>query len=273
MRRQWLWTLVVLLAVAAGSWGLFTALQPPALPESLLYGNGHIEGAEIRISAEVTGRVVASRLVEGRRVKAGDLLLRIDDETVRLRLAKARAETTAIENEIAVLEAQLRTWKHHLRTAEQEVQRFRQLRKSGTITEQQINQAEDAYQEARGRVDVLASQLRQARNRHEAARQQVRLLALALQKTRVQAPVAGTILVKAVEVGELAVPGKVLAVLVDLTQPELKIYVPEREIGRIKLGAPARVRVDAFPGRYFEGRVVRVDQRAQFTPRDIHMPE
>lgn len=61
--------------------------------------------------------------------------------------------------------------------------------------------------------------------------------------------------------------------LVRLSQIELKIYLPESLIGKVKLDAPARVRVDAFPKRLFDARIERVDQEAQFTPRDIHMPQ
>lgn len=78
---------------------------------------------------------------------------------------------------------------------------------------------------------------------------------------------------KGIEVGELAAPGRNIAVLVDMNDLELKVYLPEAVIGNIKLNDPARVRVSAFPDRYFEACVKRVEQRAQFTPRDINMPE
>ena len=273
MKNKWFWTPAVLIAVAAGSYGLFVMLQPPLLPQGFLYGNGHIEGTEVMISAEVTGRVLESHLVEGRHVAANALLLRLDDADLQTRLAQAKAEQSAIENELAVLDAQLRTWRHHLRTADSDLKRHRELKKSGTITPQRLNQVEDTFEETRGKVQVLEDQYKQAENRIEAARQQIYLLQLQLNKTQIHAPVAGTVLVKAIEVGELAVPGKVVAVLVDLSRMEMKIYIPERDIGKVKLGAPARVRVDAFPQRYFAASVLRVDQRAQFTPRDIHMPE
>ncbi len=51
------------------------------------------------------------------------------------------------------------------------------------------------------------------------------------------------------------------------------MYVPGRDLGLIRLGNAARVRVDAFPERHFESRVIRIDDYAQFTPRDIHVPE
>tara|TARA_R110000824_G_scaffold401766_1_gene615234 strand:- start:5241 stop:6203 length:963 start_codon:yes stop_codon:yes gene_type:complete len=273
MKKKWLWTPAVVIAVAAISYGLFIILQPPLLPQGFLYGNGHIEGTEVSISAEVTGRVLESRLVEGRQVADGELLLRLDDADLQILLAQATAEQSAIGNELAILDAQLDTGRHHLSTAETDLKRYRELKQSDTITAQRLSQAEDAFEESQGKVQVLENQYRQSENRLEAARQQTELLQLQLNKTQIHAPVAGTVLVKGIEAGEFAVPGKVVAVLVDLTRLEMKIYIPERDIGKVKLGAPARVRVDAFPLRYFEASVSTVDQRAQFTPRDIHMPE
>lgn len=273
MKKQWLWTPAVLIAVAAISYGLFIILQPPLLPQGFLYGNGHVEGTEVGISAEVSGRVLESQLVEGRPVATGELLLRLDDADLQTRLAQGQAEQSAIQNQVASLEVQLRTWRHHLRTADSDLKRHRELKRSGTIPTQRLDQVKNAFEEAQGQVQVLENQYQQTKNRLEVARRQLELVQLQLNKTRIHAPLAGTVLVKAVEVGELAVPGKVVAVLVDLSRLEMKVYIPERDIGKVKLGAPARVRVDAFPQRYFEARVSRVDQRAQFTPRDIHMPE
>jgi HlyD family secretion protein len=273
MKKKWLWTPAILIAVAVISYGLFIILQPPLLPQGFLYGNGHIEGIEISISAEGTGRVLESRLVEGRQVADGELLLRLDDEDLQTRLAQASAEQSAVNNELAALDSQLRTWRHHLSTADSDLKRHRELKKSGTITAQRLNQVEDVFQETRGKVQVLEDQYKQSKNRLEAAHQQMALMQLQLDKAQIRTPVAGTVLVKGIEVGELAVPGKVVAVLVDMSRLEMKIYIPERDIGKVKLGATARIRVDAFPQRYFGASVSRVDQRAQFTPRDIHMPD
>jgi len=273
LKRTWIWTVLILVVGALLSYVLFLVLQPSTLPEGILYGNGHIEGTEVSVSAEVTGRVLESNLQEGRPVTTGEILLRLDDAELKIRLAQARAEQAAIDKELAVLKRELRTWRHHLRTAKEELQRHRKLKQSGAVTVQRLKQVEDVFEETRGKVQVLEEQYQQIKNRQVVARQQTELLQLQLSKTRINAPVAGTVLVKGIEVGELAMPGKLIAILVDLLRLELKIYIPERDIGKIKLGAPARVRVDAFPQRYFEARVAKVDQRAQFTPRDIHMPE
>lgn len=273
MKRTWIWTPVVLVLGALLSYLLFRAFQPPVLPDSFLYGNGHIEGTEIRVSAEVSGRVVESPLREGQQISKDQLLVRLDASDLQAQLSKGLAEEGAIQAEQVSVEEQLRTWRHHLRTAEADVQRYRKLEKSELISPQQLNTAEDRVREAGGQVKTLEAKLNQVQARLDATRQQVRWLRLQLEKTRITAPVSATVLVKGIEPGELATPGHVVAVLVDLSRLELKVYIPERDIGKIRLGTPARMRVDAFPERYFEATVTQVDQQAQFTPRDIHMPE
>ena len=115
--------------------------------------------------------------------------------------------------------------------------------------------------------------LERAAARLTVAEQELRLIEVRLAKTEIRAPIDGTVLVKGVEPGEYVAPGQVVAVVVDMTQLELKVYIPERDIGKVTLGAPARVWVDAFTDRYFDGEVSKVDQEAQFTPKDVHLPE
>lgn len=273
MRRSWLWTPLLLIGLAVGSYATYLYLSPAPLPDGLIYGNGHIEGTEVRVSAEVSGRVLDSTLVEGTAVAAGDLLVVLDDADPQIRLREVRAERDAIGKERERVAQQLVTWKHHLVTAEKDLERSRKLERRGTIPQRRLETAEDAAQEAQGRVAALQAQLAQAEARQSAAAERINLLELQLEKARIHAPIAGMILAKAIETGEFATPGRVVAVVVDISRLDLKVYIPERDIAKVKLGDPARVRVDAFPDRTFEATVKRVDQQAQFTPRDVHMPE
>ncbi len=273
MRNTWFWTLAGMFVLAAVSYGVFLWLAPPSLPEGFLYGNGQIEATEVTVSAEVTGKVLESNLVEGRAMKAGDVLVRLDESDLQTRLQQARASANAAERNQAQTARQLATWRHHLQSAETELARYRTLRQSGNVSAQAMDRVQDQYQEALGRVDALEEQSKQAAASLEAARSESRFLAQQVDKAVIRAPAAGTLLNKGIEAGELAAPGRVIAVLGDLARLELKIYVPEAEIGKVKLGDPARVRIDAFPQRQFEARVARVDARAQFTPKDVHMPD
>lgn len=271
--KGWVWTAAGILLVAGTSWIVFESLQPPSLPQGILYGNGYIEGTEVAVSAEVSGQVVESRLEEGRSIAAGELLVRLDNADLKAKLAQAEAERAALQQTQTRLGIELKTWRHHLATAREDLTRFRTLRKEGTITPQQLNEVEDRFRETEGRVQGLEAQRRETRARLEAAAHQIELLQLQLERTTIEAPVAGTLLSKAIETGELATPGRVVTVLVDLSLLELKVYIPERDLGKVTLGDAARVRVDAFPERYFDATVSRIDQQAQFTPRDIHLPE
>lgn len=273
MRKTWLWTLIGMIGLAVISYALFLWLLPRALPEGIFYGNGRIEATEVTVSAEVGGRVLESALVEGRTVQANDLLVRLDETDLNTRLKQAEANVTAAQRAQAQIEQQIVTARHHLQTADADFARYRKLRETGNVSLQMLDRAANQQREARGQVETLAASRAQAAASREAAQHEAALLRSQAGKTVIRAPSAGTILTKGIEVGELAAPGRTIAVLADLARIEFRIYVPESEIGKIKLNDPARVRVDAFPQRYFEARVARVDQRAQFTPKDVHMPD
>lgn len=273
MQKTWLWTLIGMIGLAIIAYAMFLWLAPPALPEGLLYGNGRIEATEVTVSAEVGGRVVESALVEGRTVQANDLLVRLEETDLNTRLKQAEANAAAAQRVRAQVEQQIVTARHHLQTAEADFARYRKLRETGNVSLQMLDRAENQQREAQGQVDELVARRAQAEANHNAASHEAALLSSQAGKAIVRAPSAGTILAKGIEAGEFAAPGRTIAVLADLARIELKIYVPESEIGKIKLNDPARVRVDAFPQRYFEARVARMDQRAQFTPKDVHMPD
>ena len=92
-------------------------------------------------------------------------------------------------------------------------------------------------------------------------------------ETKVYAPLSGVVLHKIVNAGEVVAPGAPLVSLVDLRALWLKVFVPEPQIGKIRLGMPAKVYVDAFPGRPIAARVNEISKRAEFTPKDVQTRE
>lgn len=273
LKRTWIWTPIVLAALAAGSYAIYRSLTPPALPEGVLYGGGRIEGTEVTVASEVSGRVLESALVEGARVRAGDVLVHLDGADLKTQLDRAVAERDAALRERDRLRRDLATARHHLETAQIDDRRYAALAREGTIAVQRREQAANVLAEAQGRVETLATAMSQVNARIEAMAKSVQLAQSQLTKSTITAPLSGTILTRSIEVGELAAPGRPIATLVDLTRVELKIYIPEKDIGKLRLQQEARARTDAFPDRYLAARVSRIDSQAQFTPRDIHMPD
>jgi HlyD family secretion protein len=273
MKKTWIVTPLLVLALAGGSYGIYLYVQPQPLPDGILYGNGHIEGTEVKIGAEVAGRVVENKLVEGEEIANDSLLIRIDDSDLRTRLAQAKAEATALEEEKSRFEEEIRAARHHVETAQSDLARYRELKSKGTISLQRLDQAENAFEEANARRTSFEARLTETAARIDAARQGIRLIQSQLDKSAIHAPLNATVLIKAVEEGEYVAPGQTVAVLVDLSRLEITVFIPERDIGKVRLGNAARARIDAFSERYFDATVTRVDQRAQFTPREVHMPE
>ena len=130
----------------------------------------------------------------------------------------------------------------------------------------------DVQRIAAERTRVVASRATAA-SQADAARARVDEIAAQLADTRIVAPADGTVMAKLIEPGELVAPGRPLVTLVNLTDLYVRVYVAERDIGKIRLGNPARVSVDAFRDRFFTGEVSEVAQQAEFTPKDVHMKD
>ena len=86
-------------------------------------------------------------------------------------------------------------------------------------------------------------------------------------------PIDGVVLYQSLRAGEVAAPAVTILALADTSELTLEVNVPENRIGQVMLGQPAEVTVDSFPGRTFEGRVCRIADEPEFTPRNTATAE
>ena len=105
------------------------------------------------------------------------------------------------------------------------------------------------------------------------ARARVKEIEAVLDDSKLTAPIDGTVINRLAEPGELVSPGRPIVTLIDLSDLYVRVFVAEKDIGLIRLGNPARIAVDAFPGKYFSGRVSEIAQQAEFTPKEVHMKD
>ncbi len=119
-------------------------------------------------------------------------------------------------------------------------------------TEEEVSMVESHVQQAEAALDTLRVQL---------------------DKMTLRAPRSGTVLRRMVNVGELAAPNFSLLTIADLDQVTLTVYVPENQIGLVKVGQTVHVNVDSFPERTFSGEVVHIASRAEFTPKNVQTKE
>ena len=97
--------------------------------------------------------------------------------------------------------------------------------------------------------------------------------ALDLERTTVRSPIAGTVTEKLMEAGEYARPGSPIVSVADLVHLYTWVYLSEVELGKVRLGDQVDVRIDAYPGRNFPGKIVYISTQAEFTPKNVQTVE
>ncbi len=142
----------------------------------------------------------------------------------------------------------------------------------------QIAVAEAQLALAQAQYDVLVApprpqEIAMARAQVDLAEAQVALIDAQIERLALRAPLDGVVTARAVAAGETATAGVPLLTIADLRTLKLVIYIPETQIGRVRLGAPVTVTVDAYPGERFQGEVVRIGREAEFTPRNVQTEE
>lgn len=249
---------------------------------------GRVEpkSGELRITAEVPGRIEDIAVDLNDHVKAGDLLVRLDDANALTKVAAASANVAAAERnrnqrDARGLARQRREAKDDVASAERAVFGARQAfddamreHRSGKGTAEAVSKARTNLKEAEKkladeRADLASVNAKdgmplptQLESALAVARAKLSAAELAVEHTRIRAPVDGTVLNLVGKVGELALPSpeNTLLTLGDLSELKVRAEVEERDAAKIRVGQLVVVRADAYPDQDFEGRVRSVAQ-------------
>ena len=119
------------------------------------------------------------------------------------------------------------------------------------------------------KIEALGKEVKAADAQVEAARTVLRLAEVQLKYAELTAPFDGIVISRNIEPGEVVTPGQEVFSVADLSRVDLKVFVDETEIGKIRLGQKADVKVDTFPDRVFSGTVTYISPQAEFTPKII----
>lgn len=253
--------------------------------EQLASAQAQVDSVERRLEA---ARLAVTEALRDSRARVGEARAALGAARARLRHAEAESERAAADY------ARYRELSKRNAVSAQTLDQARATEKvAQAATESaraQVSEAQEALERARAtgvsveryRKQVQAVQAERevaqaavatARARVQAREADVAVAQSQLDELRVYAPFSGTVLERLVEPGEVVAAGTPLVTLVDLSRLYAKVYVAERDIGKVELGSAARVYTDAFPERHFEAQVSQVSQQAEFTPRDVHMKD
>jgi HlyD family secretion protein len=247
---------LVLLAGAAGGWfwtqraqaatvktAVVTAVTGAgASPGAVLNASGYVTARRrATVSSKVTGKVLEVFVEEGKAVKKGQILARLDDSQVRAALAVAQAQLATARGAAAEDEARLRE-------AERQFNRLNQL-----VQEKVVGRAE--VDTAQSQVESLKARIALARQQVEVALSQVAALEVDLSDMVVRAPFDGVAISKDAQPGEMISPVSAgggftrtgICTIVDMSSLEIEVDVSESYINRVKPNQPVEAILDAYP--------------------------
>lgn len=265
--------LVVLSSAVVGGFWVYDSAASSDGSRGAIAANGRLEIREVRVSSAAGGRVVSLRVREGDRVAPGDTLALLDRRGPDAAVAAARAAVAAAEKGVLAAGRRAGALESQLELARIEARRYRRLYERDAAPRQAAEQAEAALERLENESRAATAAVALAREQEGVARAQLKGTEVQLEETAVVAPVEGTVSSILVREGEIAAPGWPVLELRRTGDAWLNVYLPLIQAEGVKPGTPARVYLDAFPDRPFDAAVERVASEAEFTPRDIHMPD
>ena len=203
-----------------------------------------VSNARVDIKAETIGRITRFDKEEGDSVAAGEAVVWVNDENYQLALRQAQTASKVAD---ATLE-RVRLMEAH---SQSELERARNLLKSGGITDKDLKAAELAEQDARAQAGVAAAQCEEARAAVDLAQKRVR-------DAVIQSPIAGVIQKKFINKGAYVEAPTALFTVVDNGRLELETPVASADLGPIRTGQRVTFSVNSYPGETFAGQVVEV---------------
>ena len=212
-----------------------------------------------QVGSQISGVVIERRVREGDRVDAGDVLalLRPDDQQAAVREAEA-ALAQLRQGSRPQAQALLRDAQAKLAQASRETQRRRTLLQQRLIARETLEQsvaAETAARAAVAQAQAAAGVLGPGAPGETVASERLAAARAALDKTFIRAQVAGTVLTRNAEPGDVVQPGKVLFEIARQGDTEVLVPLDEKNLGAVALGQPAMCIADAFPDRPFKATV------------------
>ena len=280
---------VALLLAATVVWWITKDRGADAAP--IFYGN--IDIRDVNLGFRVSGRLAKVAVDEGEAVNAGDVLAELDPEPALREVHEGEANLGALSaralllkagyrpEEVAQARASVEEKRATLRNADEVLARQLELSGTGASSRRAFDEATAQRAEAQARLRSAEAALRQFESgyrKQEIGEAQANLdkaeasLAqsrLRLQDSVLRAPASGIILTRATEPGAILAAGTTVFTL-SLTKPVwARVYVNEKELGRVVPGTHLLVYTDSNPDRPYSGRVGYVSPTAEFTPKSV----
>lgn len=301
MKKKVIIILFVLFLIGAGAFVYFGRINGPS---DELFFSGTIETTQANLSFQAPGRVAAVFVKEGQAVTRDSMIAELDRSEYQARYDQANANLErarqsrkqaqsvlatyqkTLPAEVTRAQAGVRSAQDMLADARKNYRRYEDLYKQEVVTEKERDSMKLAFDVAQSRLieaesvlklaegnltkmDVARQDIQTAAAQVEVARAALEQANVQLSYTRLKSPMNGVVVSRGIEPGETVNAGREVIAVADLARVDLKIYVPETQIGKVKPGQQVEVRVDTFPEKPYTGMVAFISPEGEFTPKII----
>tara|TARA_R110000850_G_scaffold130071_2_gene250571 strand:+ start:513 stop:1589 length:1077 start_codon:yes stop_codon:yes gene_type:complete len=296
--KKVLWRILIIAGVVFIAGVLvWLEFRPDGLGDGFVSGNGRIEATEIDIATKQAGRIEAVFVGEGEQVEPNQLLVRMDTKVLEAELGQAMAQVRQAESATRTAQAQVAQRQSEktaadatvlqrqaeLTAAQKRYERTLALVARNALSRQQLDDdlarlesTEAALAAARAGVlaavaaiEAADSQVIESQAAIEAASATVDKLEADLEDSQLRSDRVARVQYRVAQPGEVLSAGGVVLNLIDLTDVYMTFFLPERQAGRVALGADVHLVLDAAPQYVIPANVSYVSSVAQFTPKTV----
>ncbi len=200
-----------------------------------------VDGRQVKLSSKISARIGEIRATEGEQVKAGQVLVALEDRDLRAQEAQALAA-------LGYAKENLNLAKVNLDKSRDDFDRMKILHAAGATSKENFDHAQKALETAQAQVNLAAASV-------TTATAQLGVIEAQLPNVLIATPIDGTVEKITLNAGDLAQAGQAILSVNNLESVWVTANLEETKIGRIVVGAPVKINVDAYDGRPFRGRV------------------
>lgn len=267
--RRWVIAAIVIVAIGAILFQNRAIFLGASLPETIVSANGRIESVQVDVSAKEPGRVLTILAKEGDLVQPGQIVARMDTTSLEAELARSRARVAEQEASTTEVNAAIIRAESKVRLAKVELARTKSLLAQNASTKEEFDQRDAEVRNTEASLEQEKARLNTVKQSVNAAKADVTYIESRLSDYVLKAPVRGRVLYRLAELGEILPTGGKVLTLVNLEDVFMEVFLPSQDAARVRIGAEARIVLDAAPKYAARATVTFVAPEAQFTPKQV----
>ena len=237
--------------------------------------SGNFEAVETLVSAQASGQIEEFSLIEGQQVIANKKIGYIDTIQLYLKKEQLLASMKAVDSRSYNVSLQIASIRQQISKQQTELERFKNLLKSNAATQKQVDDIQSSIDLLQRQLAAQTETLQRNNNsissEIESLRIQVEQVEDLIRKSIISSPIDGTVLAKYAQKGEVAVQGRALFKVADISTMYLRAYITADQLNKMQLNQTLSVFVDFGKKemREYTGTITWISDKAEFTPRTI----